>query len=87
MKNVEGKVWKTNLLEILAWLKVLVGFTNMKVWDDAAEFGVTPPMLQLTWETSLTFWLSRGQSHSLFGIPSDDDLVYATGGQEYLLFN
>lgn len=37
--------------------------------------------------TSLTFWLPHGQSHSLLGIPSIDDLVDAIGGQEYLLLN
>lgn len=42
MKNDYGKVWKTNLLEVLA---TLVEFTSMQVWDDAAEIGVTPPML------------------------------------------
>lgn len=84
MKSVDGKVWKTNLLEVLA---SLVGFTSMSAWEDAAEFGVTPPILVLTWETSLTFWLPHGQSHSLLGIPLADDLVCAVGGQEYLLFN
>lgn len=40
MRNVDGKVWKTNLLEVLA---SLVGFTSMQVWDDDAEFGISPP--------------------------------------------
>ena len=43
-------------------------------------------MLLLTWETTLTFWPPHGQSHSPLGIPLADNLVHATGGQEYLPF-